>query len=120
MQELVLFSLSFILIFIIYQVFVITNAKKNYKKKNGKYPIEILYLEKRYNLDMKKVKYNNLLQVVAITTSIDVSLTVSFISNVKNFFIEIFGGFIFMIMIILISYHSVYLFYRRKGMIKDE
>lgn len=121
MQELILFSLSFILIFLIYQFFVVRVAKKNSKnKKNRKYPVEVLYLVNRYNLDMKKINYNKLLQVIAFTSSFDIALSVSFIMNMKNFFLEVIGGFIFIILIILISYHCIYLFYRRKGMIKDE
>ena len=121
MQELVLFSLSFILMYLIYQIFVVHRTIKNNKKnKDRKEPIEVLYLVNRYNLDLKKINYKQLLQIIAITSSLDVALSVSFIVNIKNFFLEVFGGFVFMIIIILISYHCIYLFYKRKGMIKDE
>ena len=120
MQELILFSLSFILIYVFYQFFVVFRAKKNYKKKNRKEPIEVLYLVNRYNLDLKKINYGQLLQIIALTSSFDIALSVSFIVNVKNFFLEVVGGFLFMIIVILISYHCIYLFYERKGMIKND
>ena len=120
MQEFILFSLSFILMYLIYQIFVVRKAIKYYNKKDKKSPIEVLYLVNRYNLDLKKINYKQLLQIISIVSSLDIALSVSLIVNIKNFFLEVFGGFIFVILIILISYHCVYLFYKRKGMIKNE
>ena len=115
MQEMVLFVLSFLFIFFVYQIVVVKRAKK---KKNSYEPIEVLYLKKRYHLDMKKIHYPQLLQVVAITSSFDIALIVSIVMNIQSYLWGIIIGFISIFIIIYISYHIVYLFYKKKGMIK--
>ena len=117
MEELVLFLLTFIFIFLLYQLFVIRRAKR---KKKKKHPIEVSYLMYRYHLDLEKVDYNRLLQIVALVSSFDIAVIVSVIMNFSNFFLEIAVGFILTLIVILLSYHIVYLFYKKKGMIKNE
>lgn len=126
MNEFVLFLMSFVFVFIIYQIFIIGPAKKRKsgksKNKNdeSKEVTEIKYLVKRYRLDMKKVSYNQLLQIVALVSSFDISLVVSIILSFDNFILEILIGFVSTLLIILISYHFVYLFYKKKGMISND
>jgi len=121
MEEFILFLMSFIFTFIIYQIFVIGPVKKKSKgKKKDKEPVEIKYLVKRYKLDLKKVEYNQLLQIVALVSSFDISLVVSIILLFENLLIELLVGVISIVLTILISYHLVYLFYKKKGMIKND
>lgn len=126
MQDFILFLMSFLLIFIIYQVFIVKkykniySGKKKYKNLSKVHPVEIMYLCNKYNLDLEKIKYNQLLQIVAIVSSFDIALSVSVILLFNNFILEIISGFLSVIVFILISYHLVYLFYKRKGMIKNE
>ena len=62
MEELVLILLTFIFVLIIYEVFITAPIKKK-RGLNSDYKeiIEIKYLIARYNLDIKKVDYNQLL-----------------------------------------------------------
>ena len=120
MEEIVLFIMTYILVFIIYQIFIVSRAKRNIKKENRKEPLEVLYLKKMYKaLDFRKVPYNQLLQLIAIVSSFDISLIVSIVMHIDNFWLEIVIGFISTILIILISYHLIYLFYKKKGMVKN-
>ena len=66
---------------------------------------------------MKKINYNQLLQLCAITSSFDISFIVYLIGIINNFILRVLGGFIFTLGIIMLSYHLVYLFYKKKGMI---
>ena len=129
MEELGLFILSFIFVLLIYQIFIIRPAKKRKNNKSkgrkkkedtSKELFEIKYLQARYKLDMKKINYNQLLQICAITSSFDISFIVYLIGIINNFILRILGGFIFTLGIIMLSYHLVYLFYKKKGMIKNE
>ena len=129
MEELGLFILSFIFVLLIYQIFIIRPAKKRKNNKsNGrkkkedtsKELFEIKYLQARYKLDMKKINYNQLLQICAITSSFDISFIVYLIGIINNFILRVLGGFIFTLGIIMLSYHLVYLFYKKKGMIINE
>lgn len=129
MEELGLFILSFIFVLVIYQIFIIrplkkrkNNKSKGRKKKDdsSKELFEIKYLQARYKLDMKKINYNQLLQICAITSSFDISFIVYLIGIINNFILRVLGGFIFTLGIIMLSYHLVYLFYKKKGMISNE
>lgn len=116
MKEFVIFLLSYLVVFLAYQLFVVKPAKKNKKKKQ---PTEIKYLVSKYNLDMKKINYNQLLQIVALVSSFDIALVCSLIMIPSDFFIRLLVAFVSIIVLILVSYHLVYLFYKKKGMIKN-
>ena len=120
MKEVILFVLTFIFVLMIYEIFVVSKTKKKKAKgeDDGREPIEIMYLIKKYNLDMKKVNYNQLLQIVAIVSSLDIAIVVTIVMIPMNFFLLIVLGFASCIGSILLSYHLVYLFYKKKGMIK--
>ena len=121
-KELILFLLTYVVVFIIYQVLIVSKVKKKKasKDKDFKDPVEVLYLVNKYKLNMKKVNYNQLLQIVALVSSFDIALVISIMVHIPNFFLEILVGIISVILVILISYHFVYLFYKKKGMIKND
>ena len=116
-QELILFVASFIIVFLLYRIFIVKKAKR---KKNPKEPFEVTYLINKYKLDLEKINYNKLLNVVSLVSSFDVALIVVIILLFKNFYVEIIIGIISTVIIILVSYHLIYLVYKKKGMIKDE
>lgn len=120
MHELLLFLLTFTFIFIIYNIFIVSKTKKRKAKDiNSKDPVEISYLINRYHLDMKKIRYERLLALCAFVSSFDIALIVSISSISNNMYIELLIAFISSIVVILISYHLVYIFYKKKGMIKN-
>ena len=121
MEEVILFLLTFLLILIIYELFIVRKYRRNDidKKENEKDPFEILYLVKRYNLDMRKVSYNQLLQLVALVSSFDIALIVSIITRFESFLLILLVGIILTFIVIIVSYHFIYLFYKKKGMIKN-
>ena len=121
MEELVLFLLSYLFVFFLYQIFVVARAKRSDKKgKKRKDTIEVSYLVRQYHLDLEKVNYNQLLQIIAIVSSFDIALIVSIIGVFNNYILSIVGGFLFTLIIIFLSYYLVYLFYKKKGMIDNE
>ncbi len=117
MKEFVLFVMTFFFTLLLYELFIVRRAKREKKKKE---PIEVTYLVSHYHLDLKKLSYNQLLQIVAIVSSLDISIVVSLILLISNFFLEILVGFVSVIVLIFVSYHMVYLFYKKKGCIKHE
>ena len=131
MKEVILFFMCFVFVFLIYQIFIVSKAKKKFLKKNkgkkikGKVqkrddPMEIRYLVTKYHLDLKKVNYYQLLQVVALVSSFDISLIVSIIMIVDGYLLQLLIAMIIVIPIIMISYYFVFLFYKKKGMICDD
>ena len=90
MKELLLFIFTFVITLIIYEIFVVSKTKK--KIANGvkvKDIVEIRYLVNRYNLDMKKIDYNQLLQLVALVSSFDIAIVISIMLLISNFILEI-------------------------------
>ena len=121
MEELVLFILTFIFVFIIYEIFIIApQKKKKMLDKNTKEIVEIKYLITRYNLDLKKIDYNQLLQICGIVSSLDIALVVGIVAHVRGLIIELLVGIFSALIIIILSYHLIYLFYKKKGMIKND
>lgn len=113
MQELYLFMLCFFSIFIIYEIFIVNRAKK---KKAKKQPIEIRYLIVKYHLNMKKVDYKQLLQIIALVSSFDIALIVSLSMIMDNYLFQLIVALVLVLPVILISYHFVGKFYKKKGM----
>ena len=122
MEEIVLFLMTYVFVFIIYQIFIISPAKKRKKNnvKSDKELFEIKYLVSKYKLDLDKISYNQLLQICALISSFDISIAVSVVALENNFLVDMLFGFTTIFILIFISYHMVYLFYKKKGMIKNE
>jgi hypothetical protein len=75
MREMILFVLCFFTSLFIYEIFIVKKAKKKRDKK----PIEVTYLIKKYKIDLRKANYNQLLQIVSLTSSFDIALIVSLV-----------------------------------------
>ena len=118
MKEIVLFLMSFLFIFIIYEVFIVSRAKKNEKKKKDKkQPMEIKYLMAKYNLELKKIDYHKLLHLCAEVSSFDMALIVSISMLFDRYLFQLLLVLALVVPVILISYHLVYLVYKKRGLI---
>lgn len=115
MEQAILFVMTYILVFFIYQIFIVRNRKKNNRK-----PIEVNYLIRKYNLDINKINYKNLLMIVSIVSSLDISIIVTVSLLFNNYIYEILSIFILVIPIIMISYSFLGKYYQKRGMMKDE
>ena len=114
----ILFIVSYILVFIIYQFFLIIPAKKRFMSGDSKKElVEIKYLRYKYNLDFNKISYVQLLQICGIVSSFDIVCVVTVISLFSLSFFQVLFCFIFTLFVIFISYHFVYFFYKSKGYI---
>ena len=84
MGELILFGLTFLLVFLIYEFFLIgPRKKKNNKKKEL---LEIKYMQARYHIDFDSKIYPQLLQICAITSSFDMAIAVTIVAMIHSFF----------------------------------
>ena len=118
MQELILFILSFLFILVIYEIFVVAKARKNEKKKkDNKFPAEVKYLISKYKFDLKKINYHRLLHVCALVSSFDMALIVTLAMIVENYLLQLVIIVVLVIPVIIVSYHLVYLCYKKKGLI---
>ncbi len=109
-ENIILTVLSFILVLIIYEIFIVNKAKKNREKL----PVEIKYIVKKYKIDLDKINYNQLLQVMALVSAFDISLIAFVMSLIPNFFMELLIGLIMFVPVIFISYSFIGKRYRKK------
>ena len=67
----IIIGLTYIFVFVIYQIFIISPAKKRIKKKikTDKEIFEVKYLIYKYKLDLDKISYNQLIQICALVSS---------------------------------------------------
>ena len=126
MQELILFIMCYIVVLAFYELYFVRRAKnyrsgKMKKKKKDKYkePGEIMLLRSKFKVDVDKVNYDQLLQIVALVSSLDISLVVSIMSIIPIFVLKLVVGLILIFLTIYVSHYLVYLFYKKKGMIKN-
>jgi len=109
-ENIILTVLSFILVLIIYEIFIVNKAKKN----RDKVPVEIKYIVKKYGIDLDKINYNQLLQVMALTCAFDIALIAFVMSLIPNFIIELLIGLILFVPVIFVSFSFIGKRYRKK------
>lgn len=119
MNQLILFIIIYLIIFLTYR-FIFLRKKKNKKKKKEKLPVEINYLVGKYKIDLKKIDYNKLLTLIALISSLDITILVFIFTVIDNSIIAIISVIVLVIPIILISYGFLGKYYKKKGLIKDE
>ncbi len=126
MQELILFIMCYVVVLAFYELYFVRRAKKYKKgkmskKKKDKYKElgEIVLLKSKFKVNTDKVNYDQLLQIVALVSSFDISLVVSVMSLIPIFVLKLVVGFILIFVTIYVSYYLVYLFYKKKGLIKN-
>ena len=115
MTEIVVFLLTFLVVLLIYELILV----RKYKKGNSdKRPVEVTYLLNRYNLNLKKVNYKKLLNIVSLVSSFDIAVVVTVMGLTDNFLLEILIGCFLTIILILSSYSIVGKIYQKKGYTK--
>lgn len=115
LDELILFILAFLFVFLIYELFLVRKAKKDKRRKK---PVEVNYLIGKYNLDIEKLNYKRLLNIISAVSAFDISLVVTIVSLLKNFYIQLLVGFALIMILIIISYDIVARIYKKKGCLK--
>ncbi len=118
MNNILLFLITYIFVLLIYEIFIVYRTKKRKAKGISKEPMEVMYLINMYKLDIKKVNYNQLLQIISFVSSLDITIVVNLVTLPSNFIIRIILAFVSVLGSILLSYYLVYLYYKKKGLIK--
>lgn len=117
MEYIIYFLLTFVIMYVI-SYFLIVRKKDKYDEK--KIPVEVQYMIKKYKLDMKLIDYKRFLKAIAWIGSLDMSIAVIIIFNIENIFLQLLLGFIILIPLILISFHILAKYYKKKGCVKNE
>ena len=112
MFSLILFIVTFVVVFLVYLLFVIRRSKYLDKFINGK---EITYLKRVYKIKIKESDYKSIAKLLAITNSFIIACSVTIVSLFKNLILEILVGFATVMVLILICYHIIGKLYQKEG-----
>lgn len=112
MKELIFtFSITFILIYSLYLIFVVFRKKKQNKIKKS---TEIMFIKKRYKLNLNGISNKKIALDVAFCNALIISLTLALMTLINNFILQILVGFIILIVLILIVYSILGNEYRKE------
>ncbi len=117
LKDLFWFIGTFVIVYLIY--FFLQVFKKKELNKN-KVPVELVYLMKKYNLDMSSIKYQNIMQAIALVSAFDIAFAATFVMQfIKNIYLAVFVGAAVLIPLILITFNFIGVYYTKKGKIKN-
>lgn len=111
-MNLIYFFGSYLILFLIY-VFVINRKRKVYS--DGKKYLEVNYIVNKFNLDMRKVKYNEIKWTLTFINPLIMSTTFVIVINIKNTLLSLILGFIVMMMLIYSVYEIIGRFFKKRG-----
>lgn len=111
MKLLIIFTITFITIYILYLLTVILNKKKKNKIFETNQAKLIIVPNK---LDTNKIKKENFAQIISIANSFIVALTFTISELIDNYIIKLIVSFITLIILILITYKVIGIIYKKK------
>lgn len=104
MKEVVFSLVIFVVLYLFYFFTVILKKSKLDKFMKG---TEVLYLKKRYNLTLNNIKPKVLANVIALTNSLIISITLLIVVLIDNYILKLFVAFIILVPSIILCYHII-------------
>ena len=109
-ETFILFLMTFIVVFVVYNIIFIKEyntarkQKNNKKVKITKEPVEVKLLKYYYKVDISKLKYSYVLRKVCIFSSFDISLIVTASCVTKLGLLQVLIACIIILPVIYLSY----------------
>lgn len=101
MESLIWFCLVFFIVYFVYFILVICRKKKLQKVKQS---TEILFLQKRFKLNLEKINVKFLAHSIAIINAFIIAVTFVVVELFDNIIIKLMVAFVVLIVLILIIY----------------
>ena len=111
MKELILYLVIFIIAYLFYVIFVLCRKNVLRKFPNGK---EITYLKYKYDIKVNDKNLKKIAHTIVLANSFILATTVYVVCLFDNLFIEIIVGIITLIILILVIYHLIGTYYKKK------
>ena len=111
MEQVILFLLTFLVVYLIYLFLIILRKKKLDKYDQS---TEMRYLAMRYQLNMKKLNMKKIAHILALTNAFIIATTVTVMSLISDFILGILVAFVTLFPLILICYHIIGSYYKKK------
>ncbi len=117
MVYIIYFVVTFLIVYLISYLLLVW--KKDEYNPN-KVPVEVEYMLKKYKLDIKKINYKRMINVISIVGSLDMAIASIIIFQLENIIVQLLVGFLILIPLILISFRILGKYYVKKGYVKNE
>jgi len=101
MDFLLTFVISFLVIYLVYNIIVVRRKKGIERFKKG---TQVEYFKKVYNLDFRKVDIKKFANSLALTNAFIMSAVITIIEIFDNLIVKMAVGFILIIPLMLVSY----------------
>lgn len=104
MKYIILFIVTFVVVYTLYLVTVILN-----KKKLKKFPTsnQVLIFVKRYKIKVDDSNAKELANLIALANSLIISITITIIELIPNFVLKVLVAFLIIVLLILILYDLI-------------
>lgn len=109
MEFIILFIITFIIIFSLYMIFFSIRNKKISKKT-----MEILYLEKKYKIYFNDVNENKLFKNIAFINSLIFTITLFVMNLIPNLLLKFILSFVLIFILVFVFYDFLATYYKRK------
>ncbi len=108
----------FLIVYLFYLFHYVVGKKKKYNP--NKVPQELIFLIRKYKLDIKKINYKKIMNQIGLVCAFDIAFTSTFMFMfVKNTILSIFIGGVMLIPLIIITFDILGRIYKKKGLVKN-
>ena len=112
MKYIIMFVVSFLVVYLAYFLTVILNKKKLKKFETSN---QALYFTKKYKIKVSDKNVKLLANLVALANAFIISTTLIIIELVSNYILKVLVAFIVIVLLILVLYHIVGLVMLKRG-----
>lgn len=111
MERLIVTIIVFLVIYFLYFITVLCNKKKLKEfEKSG----QASFIIRKYELDIVKLEKKKFANTIALTNSLIISITFFVTDFIPNYLFKLLVGFILLIPLIILGYHWIGLYYKKK------
>ncbi len=111
MDKLLLFSITFLFVYLVYLLTVISKIDKNDKFKTSK---QVLFFKNVYKINMDKINLNKFAHIISLSNAFIIALTVTIIEIFDKLLIKMLVGFVILFPLIFIIYTIIGKVYKSK------
>lgn len=112
MKYIIMFVVSFLVVYFAYLLTIILNKKKLKKFETSN---QASYFVKKYNVKVSDKNVKLLANLVALSNAFIISITLIIIDLVPNYILKVLVAFVIIIPLILVLYHIVGLVMLKRG-----
>ena len=104
MEFIIIFVVSFLVVYLLYVLTVITNKKNLEKFKTSN---QVLLLVKKYNLKINDSNVKLVAHLIALANAFIIAFAITIVEFVSNFILKILVAFLVIVPLILILYNLI-------------